>query len=173
MLLSFYWCINLCSSLIYSQLFRDKAEDRVRGRTSLRLFRFIIACRKSSIIRTSESMALQHQHDSKPCNTRGWIQGNTIWRGKNMLQWKGKKEGGERKTAPCCSAAVWFSGLTTLHFPPLHLFHPCDHSLTSPCGTYLFAVRSSGHTHALSVRPLLFLLSELVKRRPLIQKLNG
>lgn len=41
------------------------AEDRGTGRASQRLFRVIIVHRMPSIIRTSESMALQHQHDSK------------------------------------------------------------------------------------------------------------
>lgn len=174
MQLSLSWCIHSCSSAGYSQLIRDKW--RTGEKTGTPSFCLDSLLFTESIIRTSKWIALQHRHDSKPWNTGGWMQRNSIWREKKHVTPKERERQAEvgRKIEGCLPEGCQVSGyeflqlsavllpwedslllpsasytddtgLTGFHLPPLHLLHSCSRTLTSPCGTCLFAARTSTH----------------------------
>lgn len=130
-----------------------QAKDRTAGRACQHLFRRITVYRMPSIIRTSESMALQHWH---LVIRDGGVSKNQL----DEKKWHKVKEK-DRRREIIGRGMVGIMLCRLLHLP-LHCFdsyYPLRHStfffftFTSSCGNHLFAVRD---THALCVLALLF-----------------
>lgn len=128
-----------------------QAKDRTAGRACQHLFRRITVYRMPSIIRTSESMALQHWHlvirdggvSKNQLDEKKWHKGERQEGGNNWPR-DGRYHVMQAPAPP--SPLFWL----LLPSASLALFF---FTFTSSCGNHLFAVRD---THALCVLALLF-----------------
>lgn len=181
--------IHLCRVQLVVQ---RQAEDRGTGpRACWHLFWCIIVYRVPSIISTSKSMALHHRRDSMPCNPRGRMKGELNPMDKRCVtqseRERKREQGGKwRRAEECevsrsdrfCSSLLFCRPPITLrllrwrcrtHCPAISTYIPSRRSHPYEEPAYLLQEPEAAHTPFTVPPVFLLLLSELVKRRPLIQ----